>query len=185
MLGRLVSSRGQWRVKRGQRQGCGWLPFSPLTVPPLTPQICFNYVHRVVLCCVDGGWVAWVSHIRKTGRLDLKVQVSVSIPWVWEDREGLGRETQGYVSRKVDPGVLLAGVGQRPTECQSWAVGAASGMGALYLKLYGPPVSLVCKFPERPRRPVPQRNRGRRNFCQGNTQARLLAHIVGLQEWAP
>lgn len=89
-----------------------------------------------------------MSHIRKTGRLDLKVQVSVSIPWVWEDREGLGRETQGYVSRKVDPGVLLAGVGQRPTECQSWAVGAASGMGALYLKLYGPPVSLVCKFPE-------------------------------------
>lgn len=47
---------------------------------------------------MDGGWVAlpwaaWVSHTRKTGRLDLKVQVFVSIPWVWEDRKGLGRET--------------------------------------------------------------------------------------------
>lgn len=27
-------------------------------------------------------WAAWVSHTRKTGRLDLKVQVSVSVPWV-------------------------------------------------------------------------------------------------------
>lgn len=27
----------------------------------------------------------------------------------------------------------------------SWPVGAASGMGVLYLKLYRPPVSLVCK----------------------------------------
>lgn len=85
MLGRLVSSRGSVGGKEGAEAGL-W-PFSPLTVLPLALQICFNCVHRVVLCCVDGRWVAlpwaaWVSHTRKTGRLDLKVQVSVSIPWV-------------------------------------------------------------------------------------------------------
>lgn len=58
---------------------------------------------------------------------------------------------------------------------------------ALYLKLYGPPISLVCKFPERPQRPVSQRNRGRRNFCQGNTQAwpTLLGCKNGIPEEMP
>lgn len=63
------------------------MAFQPPHCAALSSADLFYYVHRVVLCCVDGGWVAlpwaaWVSHTRKTGRLDLKVQVSVSIPWV-------------------------------------------------------------------------------------------------------
>lgn len=86
-VGEASEQQGVSGGKEGQRQGCGRLSFSPLTVLPLALQFCFNCGHRVVLCCVGGGWVAlpwaaWVSHTRKTGRLDLKVQVSVSVPWV-------------------------------------------------------------------------------------------------------
>lgn len=53
-------------------------------------QIRFNDAHRAVWCCVDGGWfalpwAAWLSHIRKRGRLDLRRR-SLGIPW------GLGRQ---------------------------------------------------------------------------------------------
>lgn len=37
-------------------------------------------------------WAAWRSHTRRTGRLDLEMQVSVGIPWgLGRYRERLGR----------------------------------------------------------------------------------------------
>lgn len=79
---------------------------------------------------------------------------------------------------------MLVGVGQRPTERRSWSVGAASGMGALYLKLYGLQFTGVSVSREAAEASVAV-EQSKEEFCQGSTQAGLLAHIVGLQEWAP
>lgn len=70
--------------------------FSPVTVLSLAFEIPFNHVHGIHFMMHNGGWAwsAWMSHTRKTGKLDLGIQGL--LPWGLGRyrKKGLGRESR-------------------------------------------------------------------------------------------